>query len=384
MAGQHPVREKKIMMAGITLEHLSETILQQRPLKRDFVAPTRQLTLVTPNQTPSLAFNVDNRDHLAELTPLALRQIGAWAGIPVKYLDLISQGEHLDLLSTNVNHWLQHSEKKRLVRMLQADKTTARAFLSERFCLTRDHYDLALHVIPRLRQAGMEVKSCQLTDKRLYIQAVDTRLMRRIQARVHDRVVDDTLYAGVVISNCEVGLGPTAIDPMVYRLLCTNGMIAGKGLRNYIVGASNIHRNHLGYNLSGGMDNPDAFEVFKRDTISATDEAFWLQVRDVLDAALSEAQFHAIVDRMQSAADTQLPIEPARIVEVTAQRLELSSDEAERLMRQLFTDGAGSLYDLMNGVTRIAQDSENYDRAVELERLGSDVLTFDPSIFAKN
>jgi hypothetical protein len=87
---------------------------------------------------------------------------------------------------------------------------------------------------------------------------------------------------------------------------------------------------------------------------------------------------------MQSAADTQLPIEPARIVEVTAQRLDLSSDEAERLMRQLFTDGAGSLYDLMNGVTRIAQDSENYDRAVELERLGSDVLTFDPSIFAKN
>jgi len=360
------------MIAGTTLDKLGEMIVSQHAEKRDVVAPTTQLALVTPS-SPSLSFDVNGSDIVAELTPHALRQLATWAGIPAKYVDRISVREHHELLAANVNHWLQASDDKRLVRMLQGERTVARAFLSDRY-RPLDNYDLALHIMPRLREAGMSIKSAALTDTRLYIQAVDMSLMARIQPGLHQRETkDDMLYAGVVISNSEIGAGSLSIESMVWRLICTNGLIAGTGLR----------RAHLGRALSGGNDG-DPFELFKDETKVATDNAFWLQVRDVIDAALSESQFRAIVDRMQQATAIELPADPSRIVEVTAQRLGLNGDESDTVMRHLFAGGDSTLYGLMNAVTRTAEDSTSYDRAVELERLGSDVLTFNPAAFSKN
>src|SRR5450631_1830960 len=102
----------------------------------------------------------------------------------------------------------------------------------------------------------MSIKSAALTDTRLYIQAVDMSLMAHIQPGLHQRETkDDMLYAGVVISNSEIGAGSLSIESMVWRLICTNGLIAGTGLR----------RAHLGRALSSGNDG-DPFELFKDET----------------------------------------------------------------------------------------------------------------------
>lgn len=370
--GQHSRKVYFVMITGVSLDTLGEMVLNQNAAKRDIIAPTKQLMVATPDAKPSLSFNVNGNDMLAELTPFAVRQIGTWAGIPAKYLDRISQKDDQDLLLQNVNHWLQKSNDQRLVRMLQTDKTIARAFLSDRF-KRLDNYELALNVMPRLRQAGMSVKSAALTDTRLYIQAVDNNLMAWIKAGPHQRTKTDRLHAGVVISNSEVGFGRLLIEAMIWREVCGNGMIAG----------TSLHRRHLGRSLVND-DGQDITELFTDETHEATDRAFWLQVRDVLDAALSEARFHAIVDRMQASTEVELPASPDRIVEVTTQRLGLSSEEGEAVMRHLFSDGDSTLYGLMNAVTRTAEDSKSYDRAVELERLGSDVLTFEREMFSKN
>ena len=47
----------------------------------------------------------------------------------------------------------------------------------------------------------------------------------------------DIVQAGVMISNSEVGLGAVSIQPLVYRLVCTNGMIVNDmGERRHHVG----------------------------------------------------------------------------------------------------------------------------------------------------
>lgn len=359
------------MIYGHTLDQLGDLIIKQNAEKRDFIAPATRLRFAsTPTVEPTLSFDLGGQAIDASLTPLATRQIGSWAGIPAKYLERLSEPENRHLLQSNVQHWLSEAgDSKRLVRMLSNGHNVVRAFLSDRY-RPLDNYDLAMHILPRLRQGGMEVKSSALTDTRIYLQAVDTRLVAAIEHK--DSSALDEVFAGVVVSNSEVGAGSLSIEPMIYRLRCTNGMIAGTGLR----------RAHLGRSLGSG---DDAFEVFSDATKQLTDAALWAQVGDTLEHALSESTFRAIVAKMQTAADTTLPANPTYIVEVTAQNLGLSTDEKDAVMRHLFTGGDGlTAYALANAVTRTAQDARSYDRAIELERLGSDVLAYTADTFSIN
>ena len=68
------------------------------------------------------------------------------------------------------------------------------------------------------KMEGMHFESCQLTESRMYIKVVNTRL----QAEV---VPGDIVQSGIIISNSEVGLGSVNIQPLVYRLVCSNGMV---------------------------------------------------------------------------------------------------------------------------------------------------------------
>ena len=40
-----------------------------------------------------------------------------------------------------------------------------------------------------------------------------------------------------------------------------------------------------------------------------------------------------------------------------------------------------SLWGLANAVTRSAEDCESYDRAIEMERIGGQVIELEPSVF---
>ena len=81
-----------------------------------------------------------------------------------------------------------------------------------------DNYNIASAVLPILAEIpDVRIESCQITDSRMYIKAVNPRLQE-------DVTPGDTVQAGVVISNSEVGLGSVNIQPLIYRLVCSNGI----------------------------------------------------------------------------------------------------------------------------------------------------------------
>ena len=45
---------------------------------------------------------------------------------------------------------------------------------------------------------------------------------KKLKAEV---AVGDAVQAGFVISNSEVGLGSVKIEPLIYRLVCKNGLV---------------------------------------------------------------------------------------------------------------------------------------------------------------
>jgi hypothetical protein len=326
------------MKAGKTINQLVETVVTEDRDKRDFISDTRHVSMMESGGLEILdigAFALTNHAH---------NQIARRVQIPQRYYDRMRQ-EAPELLSNNVNHWFQENPEPRLIRTMNGK---ARAFLSNRYRVL-DNYDLLQAIVPKLREVGCRPESMDITERKLYLKC----LFPKIEMEVS---IGDVVQAGLVISNSEIGMGSLRIEPLIYRLVCTNGLIApDAGLVKF----------HLGRALGDNQDH--AFELYRKETIEATDQAFWMQVSDTIDALLTPEVFDKIVGRLRSAKDQPITDIP-KTVEVTRKQLNLTDYEQSSVLRHLAEGGDLSLYGLTNAVTRTSQDLIDYDRATELER----------------
>jgi hypothetical protein len=355
------------MIAGLTLGALSERLLDDARAHRDFIADTRRIEVDVADGAPLVRFATADSTIAAAPTQHALRQIGAHVDIPAKYLDRMAVHAPA-LLAANVNHWFRTSPAPRMLRTKMNGDATLRAFLSNRY-RPLDNHNLAEAVIPQLLEPGWEIKSAQVTDTRLYIQAVSSKLAASIQHAQRTGVRDDVVHPGIVISNSEVGAGALSVEPMIFRLVCSNGMIAGTSIR----------RNHVGRSSGGGAE--DAYEFYSDETRRLDDAALWAKVRDTVGAAVTDAIFHRLVDKLSGATRDELGDDPVTVVEVTAERFGFDEREQSCVLRHLASGGDFTRFGLLNAVTRAAEDAKSYDRAIELERVGGEILDLPRSAF---
>ena len=252
------------MKTGLTLEQLAAEITRQQSAKEDYVVNTGNLRL--ESYGPDLTLRVLDSDGADRIEPLEIgdiahRQIGTHLSIPAKYYERM-RSEDPGLLAHNVNTWLERTPAQRMIRVLDGK---ARAYLSNRY-LRMDNYSIASAVLPILAEIpDVRIESCQITDSRMYIKAVNPRLQE-------DVTPGDTVQAGVVISNSEVGLGSVNIQPLIYRLVCSNGMV---------VNDAATKRNHIGR----ATDAEENFQLYSEKTLAADDHAFLLKVQDTVRAA---------------------------------------------------------------------------------------------------
>ncbi|EDX82482.1 hypothetical protein S7335_1186 [Synechococcus sp. PCC 7335] len=339
------------MKSGRTLTEMAQALEAQQTQKKDFVADTRALEM-TPNGQLAIV-NAETTQQFA-ITPHAHRQIGDRIGIPAKYYDRM-RVEAPQLLQSNVNHWFQEQPEQRMIRTMGTD---ARAFLSRRY-RRLDNFDLADAVLPTLLEMqGARVVSCELTETRMYLKVVTDR----IQADVK---VGDAVQAGVCISNSEIGMGSLRVEPLIYRLVCTNGMVSpDRSARNRFT--------HLG---RAAADTPDAYELFSDKTLEADNTAFFLKVQDLVRDAVDRTKFEHLVAQMRDTTERRIEGNPVKTVEVLTNKFKLQQNESSGVLQHLIRGGDLSQWGLLNAVTRTAQDAESYDRATELEELGSTVMT---------
>lgn len=341
------------MKTGKTLIELAQEIERQAQSKRDYVTPTTALELTDQDQ---LTLDMDERPVTVDITPHTHRQIGERIGIPAKYYQRM-QAEAPALLAHNVNHWFQANPEKRMVRTLDGK---ARAFLSDRYRIL-DNYHLLDVVMNTIADLGLGdgIASADITDSKLYLKVINKRLELEVQQ-------GDVVQAGFCISNSEIGLGAVKVEPLIYRLVCSNGMIS----QDY---------SQKRYHVGRAASEAESYELFADDTLKADDEAFFLKVRDTVRAAVDIAKFSLIVERMREATQQKLEGNPVKAVEVTAKTFNLSQGESSGILTHLIQGGDLSAYGMLNAITRTAQDVESYDRATELEAMGSKVLSLPQS-----
>lgn len=342
------------MKTGRTLSEMAQALEAQQELKKDYVADTRALEMTQDGQ---LAMT-NGTTHKFDITPHTHRQIGERVGIPAKYYDRMFT-EAPTLLRDNVNHWFESKPEQRMIRTLGHD---ARAFLSRKY-RRLDNFDLAEAVLPTLLEMdGAQVVSCELTETRMYLKVVTPK----IQADVK---VGDPVQAGVCVSNSEVGMGSLRVEPLIYRLVCTNGLVSpDRSTRNRFT--------HLG---RAAADTPDAYELFSDETLEADNRAFFLKVQDLVRDAVDRTRFERLVDQMRETTLREIEGNPVKTVELLTDKFKLQQSESSGVLQHLIRGGDLSQWGLLNAVTRTAQDVDSYDRATELEEMGAAVMALPPA-----
>jgi hypothetical protein len=348
-------KRKYPMKSGRSLTAMAEELTRQQHAKRDLIVPSLLMHYETGGDGATALVVEEDTPQRYAVTELARRQLADKLNIPFKYFERMRTGEP-DLLDRNVNTWLQREGDDR--RMLRTLDGQVRAVLSDRY-RRLDNFALAEHIFPILQEMDGTFASVELTPSRMYLKFVLPRLD-------YEMAPGDMVQAGVMVSNSEVGLGTLSVQPLVYRLVCSNGLIAPD---------HSLKKTHLGRSLGG--DEEDAIAVFQNDTLDANDKAFFLKARDVVRAALSEATFRQIAAKMQKTMGIQLTGNPAKTVEVLGQRFGLSEDERGGVLRHLINGGQLSGYGLVNAVTGFGQEVDDYDRSTELEVMGGKLIGLD-------
>lgn len=340
------------MRSGRSLVNLAQELERQLHSKKDLVVSSSLLRHDT-DDTGHTRLVVEEGSGPAGygVTPLARRQLADKLKIPYAYFERMRQEQPV-LLDRNVNTWLQSDDDRRMLRTLDGN---VRAVLSDRY-RRLDNFDLAESVLPILQQLPeVRFESVELTETRMYLKCVTPRLKMEMAP-------GDVVQAGVVISNSEVGQGTLSVQPLLYRLVCRNGLIASD---------RSLRKTHVGRTLGS---EEEGIVVFQDDTLRADDKALFLKVRDVVQAAVSEATFRQAAQKMQKTLQIPLIGDPVKTVEVLAQRYTLNDTERAGVLRHLIAEGELSGYGLVNAVTHFSQEVEDYDRATEFEALGGKLI----------
>lgn len=334
------------MLKGCDLNELQARIQQAEAAKSDFVVPTETLKAGGNDQGVFVAAGGNwyrtgevAQDNLATLT-----------GIPTKWFREIALTQPAfagKVLNEQLRAKADELPKQRMLRTIG---TKMRAVLSDKF-LRLDH-KLALEVaLPQIQDSGAEIKSVLVTERRMSVQFVYPRLEGEVK-------VGDVVQFGGLMSNSEVGLSRWGLEELLFRLICSNGMI---GMTN-MGGFSRRHITGRQTATLTTLDRPALVEMMGME----------------MNALLSPDRFRNQLLVTKAAAGQYIPEEylPQAIKVAQGQGLQL--EESEAVMGDFLDAGDCSLWGLGNAITAQAHGAK-VERSVELERVGAKVITLPKS-----
>lgn len=365
MAAANPETEREPAQGryGGRIIALAQELERLKSTAKDVVVPTADLTAV-----------VDQGRILLEAPDLGRLPVNRWGteqlaektGIPMKYWDAMTQAGLQELAAANANAWLVKKNEDGKDRLLiRAVDGHVRAVLSGHYRVM-DNYDLAILTMERAKEHGAEIQECSLTDQRMYVKLVMPKYKEYLEFTEaekkahtwHELMDKDEVVPGLVVSNSEVGAGAFRVEPFLFRRACSNGCI----------GEESLYKIHLGREMEIGA------QVFSDETRQLEDRTIWSKARDVIDSTFNPAVLKVLVDKMREARGQLIP-EPmvTKAVDIVAKDLSMSKDKRDSLLAYFAKEG-NSVFGLVNGITRLAQDYSSYDDQVALERYAGRVL----------
>lgn len=338
------------MIKGIPTSDLVRRVIDDAKSKKDYIVPANSVEVMDGER---LTWGSDATKVYEEpMTPLASGQLMTYLGVPSRFVDRL-RTDAPDLISINANRLLQ-TKKYTDKRMLRTMRGEVRAWLSDGFHRL-DYIDVIKRILPMIDEAGYDITSANVTDNKLYVHVVSPRAEGEIR-------LNDPVRFGWIVSDSEVGLGKLSIQLFVDRLRCLNGMVIPEFSKK---------RAHIG----GRVEASDDYLVaVSSETTKAADDALWFGIRDHIKEFSTTSGIKRVMDRLKEQTEAKVEGDPKAVCETLANKFLLNEEETMSVLYNFLEGGDRTKWGLANAVTALANTHDNYDRGVEYEKIGGDLL----------
>lgn len=382
-----------------SLEDLAEVLRAQRARQLDVVAPAAKIRarggqlVLTGTDAVLDDDGVTPTDGVYRPTAVFDEGVADRLGIPVAYLRKLRE-QAPDLYDANVNGLLhgRHVHRGGQVEVVrpgddrsfflrlfrgEGSEGVARAMMSDRF-RTIDNLDILVAALDGVRNAGVrtEIHSCDLTERRMFIRlhspelaaAAPTLLANyrspflapeiAAQRRHHWDATDGfgygyaageepVLFAGLRISNSEVGNGAFKIVPELLVKICANGMT---------INVDAMKEVHVGGKLDEGVI------AWSGQTQSRQLELIGSKTTDAVRAFLSEDYLRGAVATIE--ADAGKPVTDAqKTIEVIGKQVGFTKAETAGVLDHFIRGAQMTAGGIANAITSFSQTVLDADRA---------------------
>lgn len=299
-----------------------------------------------------------------ELNNWSTQQVANFLEIPTRYIRTL-QADDQELLRENFNRRMSRRCGERLIREYDGG---AIAFLSNRY-MKLDSADVANEVLEMLvnEYPGVQVESMDLTEKRMYLKFVTPKLQGEVTK-------GDIVQAGVQVSNSDVGAARLSVNPLIFRLVCVNGLVVPETL------GVGFNRVHLGRRLD--LRDLREEEVTLMEEVTRKESAKILRdARNAVEDALDESKFQIVLEKMIQTTERKITGDPNEAMEEVARRFGFRTtdrgggqNEKAGILRHLIKGGDLSQWGVVNAVTDYSKEVSTYERASEIETIGGKIL----------
>lgn len=373
-----PIRATSDQDLAKLVQHMDELSKN----RRDLVVPSKDMSAVIDDDMVKFSINMDSTMPPVLYRPTSRGHQTMWNRMDIPKQYYLRMGEEApDLLTTNVNHWLQKSGKNFLVRTVD---DMVRAIMSDRFRIL-DSTELFFTTFREAKDMNAHIVQADLTEDNFYMKVLRPNYAQKVEnfrtdvwARktnrpggslyhVLDHLEEDGgqwLVPGVNISNSDVGSGSLSVDLFVFDTICWNGLVHNRA----------VHHVHLGKQLDVG--------IISQETRNLEDQVVFAKIKDHLRAALGdEGAFLDLVKKLQGAAEVDLA-DPVEAVDLVVKNFGFSEDDKQDILNELMAAGSPTVYGLITAVTAAGRDKTNYDEGRRFEEAGGDILE-NPREFVK-
>jgi len=313
------------------LQSLIDELERQKPLKWDRKLRSSQLEMALAENQP--VFQINGSQSFL-ITKLCHTQIAEKLEIPLKYYHKMEE-EAPELLTENVNTWLERSEKEFFIRGLG---DSVRAFLSDRYRVI-DHLDVFYCSLNELQAHEAEIEDCFLSETEMNIK------VKSVKLRDFVRHKDDLIMGGLFLCNSETGHKALRVEPRIFRVKYSNGMIIEEFITREI---------HLG----------NEGELY--------DEIIYLSIRRSIRELFG--RFGEITQALREATEIKIK-NPQKVINNVVEQYRLSEFQKENILIAFGAEPEYDKYGIANAMTLAAQKEETWEKSIELERIAGNLIS---------
>lgn len=345
------------MKKGQEIKQMLKQINNDVKFKKDYIVDSTSLNITASQNTfPDLHYSSDSNYY--QMNDNSLNHLCNRLEIGTRYISKclpVSQ----NLVNHNLNFWISNNKNKKLMlRTIEGhDINRVRAIMSDRYKRI-DSDVVANSTLNKLMDMNAELKYSYYDGDNMNITAVLPKLEGEV-------VEGDFVQGGITITNSEIGQGSLVVKPFIYRLVCTNGMVAPEYLNQF-------YAKHVGKMIID-IDNDDQWKTIVS------------KMEQQLELVANPELFEENLNKLKQATEQKIN---SHQIEVLAKNHGLSDVERagvfERLNHYVGETFITSKYDVANAITNIANDEEKSDdRARFLQELGGLIIFSNNPIQAR-